>query len=109
MPRQVVVHLGGGDAPPPADGREHNKLPATTPTAAACIPSLVEENSSRSKKGEDGQQRSMSGPLKKKMGEFICRPCANHVVMATWWPTSACCVQVSGVIQTARQKLNCLL
>ena len=86
MSRQVVAHLEGGDAPTPADGRERNKLPATTPAAAACVPSLVKENGSHSKKGEDGQQRSMSGSLKKKMGEFICRPCANHVAMATWWP-----------------------
>lgn len=72
MPRQVVVDAeGGGSVPKPADGNEGDRSPATHPTAAAVWVPSIEENNSRSRKEGDGQQRSLSGSLKKKLGEFV--------------------------------------
>ena len=63
----------GGDVPTPTGGRDQDKSQATKSTATAHISSTGGENSSRGRKARDGKQGSISGSLKKKLGEFVCR------------------------------------
>lgn len=62
----------GGDVPTLTGGRDQDKLQATKPTATAHISSMGEENSSRGRKARDGEQGSISGSLKKKLGQWLC-------------------------------------
>lgn len=68
LSREVVVDPEGGDVPTPTGGRDQDKSQATKP---AHISSTGEENSSCGRNARDGKQGSISGSLKKKLGEFV--------------------------------------
>ena len=96
MTRQVVVGAEGGSLPTPSDGNGEGGSPATRPTtaAAACIPSMGQESGSHSRKEGDGQQRSLSGSLKKKIGEFV-----TLVYVVLWWQSVYVCVLLCTFMQ----------